>query len=48
LTGEGVREAFAGFEMLELSTTYGIARDTDAKGARRGELVIGNFRLGDG
>lgn len=42
-----IRARFAAFEMLELSTTYTIGKQTTSRGERR-ELLVSNFRIEPG
>ncbi len=39
-----IREIFNNFEMVEIATTYSVARKSEARG-QRGELLISNFSL---
>ncbi|MEH6836044.1 hypothetical protein [Falsihalocynthiibacter arcticus] len=37
-----IREAFAGFEIAEVKTTYTVGKQNDSRGTR-GELLISNM-----
>ncbi|MGR3484451.1 MAG: DNA adenine methylase [Paracoccaceae bacterium] len=41
----GIRNAFAGFELREVATTYTISSQANDKGGSRAELLVANFEM---